>query len=109
MDQVKIDSYEDCVWYMGNGKCKLPGRDGKYSKCFCKSGAEMDEFCIWITKFLKSTPKDDHDAPENSENAEDQWDEYNELVLDEETNQVMRIENPIMRNLNKLFKKLYII
>lgn len=70
----------------------------------------MDEFCIWITKFLKSTPPD-KDMPEDTNEdtnteVEKQWDEYNELILDEESNQVLKIENPIMRSLSRLFKKL---
>lgn len=59
MDKVKAESYKDCVWYMPKiDKCKLPGICGeKYSNCACKKG-QLNGFCVWITKFLKSTPKD---------------------------------------------------
>ena len=59
MDSIKVKSYKDCVWYMSDiDKCKLPGILGeRYSNCTCKNG-QLNEFCIWITKFLKSAPKD---------------------------------------------------
>lgn len=59
MDRIKVESYEDCVWYMPEiDSCKLPGICGeRYSECFCKEG-QLNEVCVWITKFLKSTPED---------------------------------------------------
>lgn len=59
MGRIKIESYKDCAWYMPEiDKCKLPGIGGeRYARCFCKKG-QLNEFCIWITKFLKSAPKD---------------------------------------------------
>lgn len=60
MDQVKIESYKDCVWYLEDeDKCKMPGIGVSMSECFCKDGKEMDEFCVWITKFFKAWPTDD--------------------------------------------------
>lgn len=59
MNSIKVESYKDCVWYIADkDKCKLPGICGhRYSNCACKEG-QLNEFCIWITKFLKSAPKD---------------------------------------------------
>ena len=59
MDKIKVESYKDCVWYVPKiDKCKLLGICGeKYSDCACKKG-QLNEFCVWITKFLKSVPKD---------------------------------------------------
>jgi len=59
MDRIKVESYKDCIWYVsGIDRCKLPGILGeRYSECSCKE-CKLDEFCIWITKFLKSAPKD---------------------------------------------------
>lgn len=61
MDEVKIDSYEDCVWYLPDvDRCKLPSIDSPISECTCKN--ELDDFCISITKFMKSTlPCQDED------------------------------------------------
>jgi len=61
MDEVKVNSYEDCIWYLKDiDKCKMPGLNRKYSECECKNG-EMKEFCIWVTKFIKSTPRENSD------------------------------------------------
>ncbi len=58
MERIKVDSYRDCVWYLEDiDKCKL-GYEGENFECYCKDN-DMDEFCIWITKFLQCTP----DAP----------------------------------------------
>ena len=76
MDRIKIESYKDCVWYIPEiDKCKLPGICGeRYSNCICKKG-QLNEFCIWITKFLKSVPKDvdiDEYVPEYLTTIEDE-------------------------------------
>jgi len=90
MDSIKVDSYKECVWYIPEiDKCKLPGICGhKYSKCGCKE-EKMDEFCIWITKFIKSTPKDIEIEREKSEDVTDKYgfyviddDEYDASFLD---------------------------
>jgi hypothetical protein len=59
MNEIKVESHEDCVWYVKDAdRCKLPGSVvERFSKCSCKNG-EMKEFCIWITKFLKSACAD---------------------------------------------------
>jgi len=60
MDKVKIDSYKDCVWYLEDeDKCKMPGVGVSVSECSCKEN--MDEFCVWLTKFFKACPTDDDD------------------------------------------------
>lgn len=57
MDKIKVESYKDCVWYIEDeDKCKLPGMNSATSECYCKNG-ELEEFCIWLTKFFKSTPE----------------------------------------------------
>ena len=34
MDEVKVNSYEDCIWYLKDiDKCKMPGLNRKYSEC----------------------------------------------------------------------------
>ena len=59
MDSIKVDSYKDCVWYVPEiDRCKLPGICGeRHSKCGYKEG-KLNDVCIWVTKFLKSAPKD---------------------------------------------------
>jgi hypothetical protein len=57
MNEIKVDSYKDCVWYLEDiDKCEMSGAHGEKFECHCKK--EMDDFCIWITKFFKSTPDD---------------------------------------------------
>lgn len=100
MSQIEVKSYKDCPWYLGNGKCKLP------INCPCKEGEEMHEVCIWITQFLKAKVDGfDYAAAEN-QHINDQWEDYNELILDEETNEVMRVSNPFVKRLSKIFKNL---
>ena len=101
MDKVKAETYEDCVWYLKDiDRCKLPGIGRRpYSKCYCQD-KEMEEFCIWVTKFLKSdSPKDDEDK-----NIVGCWEEYNDLVFNEELGEVRR-EN----ELSEFLKRLHII
>ena len=58
MDKIKVESYKDCVWYIEDeDKCKLPSIDSATSKCYCKD-RDLEEVCIWMTKFFKSTPDD---------------------------------------------------
>jgi len=58
MDQIKVESYKDCVWYLENeDKCKLPGIGSVTSECYCKD-KELEEICVWLTQFFKSTPDD---------------------------------------------------
>lgn len=63
MDQIKVESYKDCVWYIKDeDKCKMPGIGVSLSECFCKDKEMMDEFCVWLTKFFKAGPDDDDDV-----------------------------------------------
>jgi hypothetical protein len=56
MDKIKVESYKDCVWYLEDeDRCKLPSMNSDTSKCYCKD-RDLEEFCIWLTKFFKSTP-----------------------------------------------------
>ena len=58
MDKIKVESYKDCVWYIEDeDRCKLPGIGSATSECYCKD-RELEDFCIWITKFFKSTSGD---------------------------------------------------
>lgn len=57
MDKVVVSSYLDCVWYLPHlDKCKLQLKPKQYCDCTCKE--KMDGLCIWLTKFLKSTPEE---------------------------------------------------
>jgi len=57
MEKIEVNSPKDCIWFLAEiSKCRLPGTNKRNSKCHCLEG-EMDELCIWITKFLKSSPK----------------------------------------------------
>jgi hypothetical protein len=57
MNEIKVDTYKDCVWYMDNvDKCKLTLKRKQYCDCMCKE--EMHDMCIWLTKFLKSSSPD---------------------------------------------------
>jgi len=63
MDKVEVNSYKDCVWYIEDtDKCKLPSCTKDTSECICKE--QLEEFCIWVTKFLTCTPKDIDDGGE---------------------------------------------
>ena len=97
MQTIKVESYEDCVWYIPEiDKCKLPGIcEERYSKCNCKEG-KLNEVCIWITKFLKSTPKDielDREKPEGVS------DKYNYYVVD-----YTNVDESFISALAKIFK-----
>ena len=60
MDEVKVESYEDCVWYIKDiDKCKMCDAHSINFECHCKE--KMDDFCEWITRFIKAAPKDDND------------------------------------------------
>ena len=60
----------------GIDRCKLPGILGeRYSECSCKE-CKLDEFCIWITKFLKSAPKDIEIDREKPEGVSDKYGYY---------------------------------
>ena len=51
MDEIKVESYKDCVWYLEDiDKCKMCDAHAINFSCHCKE--EMDDFCIWITKFF---------------------------------------------------------
>ncbi len=109
MNEIEVKSYKDCAWYLDKDKCKLPGPyNEKYSKCFCKDKDKMEDVCVWITKFLKSTPLEQKEQKED-EIIEEQWKEYNELIFDEENNDVIKIESPLFRKLNKFLKKFHFI
>jgi len=55
-------TYKDCVWYMKDiDRCSLPGVTERFMTCSAHESGNMDEFCIWITKFLTSTNNDDKD------------------------------------------------
>lgn len=97
MSKIKVESYKDCVWYIPEiDRCKLPGICGeRYSKCFCKEG-QLNEVCIWITKFLKSAPKDIEIDEVKSEGVSDK---YNYYVVDD-TN----IDESFISALAKIFK-----
>lgn len=59
MKQVEVKSPKDCVWFLSEtSRCRLPGVNKRDSRCHCLEG-EMDELCVWVTKFLKSSPKID--------------------------------------------------
>jgi len=61
MDKVEVNSYKDCTWYVEDAdKCKLPSYVSNMSKCICKE--KLEDICIWITKFLESTPEDIEDT-----------------------------------------------
>jgi len=54
IDKIEINSYRDCIWYIDDiDRCKLPGAKEKFSVCHCKD--DIDDFCVWVTKFLKSS------------------------------------------------------
>lgn len=56
MNAVKVASYLDCAWYLAEiDKCKLTIKPKQYFECTCKE--RMDDLCVWITKFLKSSPE----------------------------------------------------
>jgi hypothetical protein len=56
MEKIEVNSPSDCVWFISEiTKCCLPGANKRNSNCHCLNG-EMDEMCIWITRFLKSSP-----------------------------------------------------
>lgn len=95
MDSIEVESYKDCVWYIPEiDKCKLPGAEEKYSKCTCKK--DMKEFCIWITKFIRSTPKDVDLDKEVSESVANKYGLY---VLDRDNE-----DSYLIDVLSKLFK-----
>jgi hypothetical protein len=96
MEKIEVESYKDCVWYMPEiDKCKLPGTCGeRYSKCGCKEG-KLNEVCVWITKFLKSTPKS---IELDREKPEDVTDKYGFYVVD--TND----DASFLNTLSKIFK-----
>ena len=51
MDEVKVESYKDCVWYLEDAdKCKMADAHGVNFTCHCKE--DMDDFCTWVTKFF---------------------------------------------------------
>jgi hypothetical protein len=54
-----MDSYKECACYIPElDSCCLPGYGGRrYIKCWCKKGSP-DEFCVGLSNFLKSKPKD---------------------------------------------------
>lgn len=55
MNQIEVRSFKDCIWYvLETSRCKIPGSNGIDSICVCADGA-MQEFCVWVTKFLKSS------------------------------------------------------
>jgi hypothetical protein len=55
MNQIEVQSPKDCVWYiLETSRCKIPGSNRKDSICSCTNGI-MQEFCMWVTKFLKSS------------------------------------------------------
>jgi len=57
MDEVKVESYEACVWYLKDvDKCKMCDAHNINFDCHCKE--EMEDFCIWITKFFKLPQED---------------------------------------------------
>jgi len=53
-----MDSYTKCKCYMPEyGTCSLPAHSGqRYIQCWCKE-SKPEEFCIWLSNFLKSKPK----------------------------------------------------
>ncbi len=56
MEKVVVNSYKDCALYIKEiDKCRIPVCNKPHSECMCKE-SEMDEFCVWITKFMKSSP-----------------------------------------------------
>lgn len=106
MDEIKVESYKDCVWYLEDlDKCKLPGLDGAlYSGCYCKD-KEMEEFCIWVTKFLKSKcPNTDRDNYWKGYDAE-----LPMVVFGEDFKENIELETSLGEKINNLLKKLHII
>lgn len=56
MDEVKVETYKDCAWYLSDiDKCKLQMKPKQHCDCTCKD--RIDDWCVWITKFLKSSPE----------------------------------------------------
>lgn len=95
MNSVEVKSYKDCSWYVPKmDKCKMPGVGKKYSECTCKK--EMKDFCIWITKFIKSTPKD---IKLDKEIQEDVTDKYGLYVVDNDKD-----DSYLANVLNKILK-----
>jgi hypothetical protein len=46
-------TYKDCPWYMEIiDRCKIPSCKDRYLPCKSKEKSEMQDFCIWLTKFL---------------------------------------------------------
>jgi hypothetical protein len=65
MEKIEVKSPADCAWFLAEiSRCSLPGVNKRNSECHCLKG-EMDELCIWITKFLKSSPNLDVKDLEN--------------------------------------------
>jgi hypothetical protein len=57
-------TYKDCVWYMADiDRCKLPGINDRYMTCTSQEKGKMEEFCIWITEFMTSRPKEEVQDP----------------------------------------------
>jgi len=55
MEKIEVNSPKDCVWFLADiSKCRLPGTNKRNSNCHCLE-REMDEMCIWVTRFLKSS------------------------------------------------------
>jgi len=66
MDEIKVESYEDCVWYLKHiDKCKMCDISGVNLPCHCKE--KMEDFCIWITKFFNFVPDDFAEVDEEDE------------------------------------------
>jgi len=58
MDEVKVESYKDCVWYLEDtDKCKMCNGHGVNLPCNGKEN--MNEFCVWVTKFFKSSSNEE--------------------------------------------------
>jgi len=69
MDEVKVESYKDCVWYVKHlDKCKMCDAHEVNLPCHCKE--EMDDFCTWVTKFFKASPSEDEISEEDAAVAE---------------------------------------
>ena len=98
--KIKMNSYKDCVWYMPEiDRCKLPGICGeRYSKCTCKKG-QVDELCVWITKFLKSAPKDDENDEIDLKKSEGSPSRYGFHVRDD-MNEGSYLVNALSKLLN---------
>ena len=66
MDEVKVESYKDCVWYLEEiDRCKMCDVRGINFDCNCKE--EMANFCIWLTKFFKSSTGEEIEIKEEDE------------------------------------------